>query len=328
MRTLLLAVLAFSVFWSARATAAGHSARLIYIRDKASLACADEDGVRTAVTKRLGYDPFVAYADMTIVAEVKGRPGGGFVAALRIVQSDGMSAGDRSLASRDCRELVDALALTLSIIVDPVTATRGPQAEPPPEPAPIMPPEPPPPVPAPAPPPAPLPPPPAPRPERVSILVLAAPFVSAGEAPSVAAGGILALSLRTRSLSLGVEARADLPASRSVGAGGIIHSHTVSGWVVPCAHLRWLDGCALVGGGAIFADSTGVGEPGSATGAYFAAGVRVGATLELGTTLVVRPFVDGLIQPFRPVYEVAGAAAYRLSVAGGDAGIAVGARFR
>ena len=281
----LCVVLAVVSAWDAVAEAAEHSARLVYMRTGEATVCTDEEGLRSAVGKRLGYDPFVLYSPMTIVVEVHPRASGGFEAELRISGPGDITIGQRSLASpsHDCRELVDALALNLSLAIDPVKAMHPSPSVPADE------------APAAPPPPAEAPPPTlAPvvvaadrgdarattwRPE--SLIFLSA-YGSAGQAPALTAGAILASQWRWRSLSLGVEARADWPASRAVAAQGSIRSHSVSGWLVLCYYRGWFGGCAVAGIGEVFAESLAIGSPASDSAPYLAAGPRAVATFPVG----------------------------------------------
>ncbi len=321
--------------WTNDAAAAGHSARLVYVRAKDAVACTDEEGVRAAVARRLGYDPFVGFAEMTLVVDVRRGPGSGFTADLRVVHADGVAVGRRVIETKhpDCRDLVDALALTMSIVVDPVSVLRGDAsaAETPagPQPPPPEPPPPPPVSPDPSPanegsPVADVPP---PASARLRPLLAVAPFGSVAEGPGLALGGIVHLSLEASSFSLGVEARADLPSQRDIAGGGSLRSHSASGWLLPCADYRWLEGCVLVGVGAVFAESTGVAFPRSDVGVYFGAGARAAATFPLTPLVVVRPFVDGIVQPFPARYDLSGVTVYRLPTFGADVGLMLGARF-
>ena len=313
---------------SLRAAAATRSTHLVYVRAANAARCADEAGVRAAVSVRLGYDPFVAYAETTLIVEIRAAAGGGFEADVRVVEGNGVEAGHRKIAVRDpdCQAAIDALALTLSIIVDPVAALRPARAE-------VVPPPPPPPPPAPSlsvptPPPEPplAPPPPAAPANRAWVpSVSLSPFASVGEAPSVTAGLLVSAALRARSVSLGVDLRADLPAGASF-ASGTVQSHTVTAWLVPCAHAAWLDACALVGAGALFASSD-VASSATRTAFTWSFGARVGASVPITARLFARAFVDLVVTPAEVRYELGGAEVDHLPPVGGDAGIGLGVRF-
>jgi hypothetical protein len=101
---------------------AGVSSRIIYSRVEGELSCPDESVLRAGVAQRLGYDPFVAYAKTTVVAELF-RDGSKLRARAYIVDDNGERRGSRELASEtdDCGQLVSALALAISIALDPMT---------------------------------------------------------------------------------------------------------------------------------------------------------------------------------------------------------------
>ena len=104
---------------------AGQSARLVYSRTADASSCPDERGLRQAVARRLGYDPFVAASMNTVVAELRG-DGEGLKARVYVIREGNQAGGSRELASpsRDCTELLAAIALAISIAVDPDALDR------------------------------------------------------------------------------------------------------------------------------------------------------------------------------------------------------------
>jgi hypothetical protein len=110
---------------------AGQSARLVYSRTQDASGCPDEPGLRQAVARRLGYDPFVAASPNTVVAELRGE-GESLKARVYVIREGNRAGGARELAAptHDCTELSAAMALAISIAVDPdaldrVEATPG-----------------------------------------------------------------------------------------------------------------------------------------------------------------------------------------------------------
>jgi hypothetical protein len=106
---------------------AGQSARLVYSRTAEASSCPDEHGLRQAVARRLGYDPFVAASMNTVVAELRGEgEGEGLKARVYVIREGNQAGGSRELASpsRDCTELLAAIALAISIAVDPDALDR------------------------------------------------------------------------------------------------------------------------------------------------------------------------------------------------------------
>src|SRR5262249_18357643 len=92
---------------------------------------------------RLGYDPFFPWAKVTVVAHVR-REGGVYRAEVTLVDEQGVSRGTRELSSQgdDCTPLVGALALGISLALDPLSLPGKPSAPEPPANAPEAPAEP------------------------------------------------------------------------------------------------------------------------------------------------------------------------------------------
>ena len=104
---------------------AGQSARLVYSRTAEAAACGGESGLRQAVARRLGYDPFVASSVNTVVAELRGE-GDGLKARVYVIRDGNLAGGARELtsAARNCTELIAAVALAMSIAIDPDSLDR------------------------------------------------------------------------------------------------------------------------------------------------------------------------------------------------------------
>ena len=112
---------------------AAPSARLAYVREAGAESCPDEEGLRRAVAARLGYDPFFVWARVTVVAHVR-KDAGAYHAEVTLVDEGGVSRGKRAVTSPgdDCAPLVGALALTISLALDPLSlAPAQPATEPP-----------------------------------------------------------------------------------------------------------------------------------------------------------------------------------------------------
>jgi hypothetical protein len=106
-------------------------ARLVSLRGPATETCPPESDLRDAVAARLGYDPFFTWARDTLFVEVAAEPPGGFVARVKLVDGDNTVRGERELHARKaCADLVPALALTISLAIDP---TAGEGKAPPPD---------------------------------------------------------------------------------------------------------------------------------------------------------------------------------------------------
>ena len=294
---------------------AGVSSRLIYGRPPDVRDCPDEAALRRAVAERLGYDPFVAQARTTVVAEVF-RDGGILKARAHWMGEDGITRGSRELVSdgNDCKELVSALALAVSIALDPIASTGAP----PPSPEVAVP------VDAGSAPgsddvdPAPTPisvtpvahesrsaaadaPPPRRRdaPQHAwGLAVGARGFVQTGLLPAAGAG--IAAFARFRSAgfwSLALEGQADLPASRNATDGpGRVEAWSLTASLIPCAHYSVAGLCALGTIGQILSEGSGVTAPRSDSAFYASLGLRALLGWELGQAIGVELHTD-LIAP-------------------------------
>src|SRR4051794_17297320 len=85
--------------WTATASAAP-SARLVYGRGAEADACPDEAALRSAVSTRVGYDPFFPYSPRAVVATIRGGEGGGFPARIEL-GDDQRATAVRELVSRE-----------------------------------------------------------------------------------------------------------------------------------------------------------------------------------------------------------------------------------
>ncbi|MGA7121472.1 MAG: hypothetical protein WBY94_15310 [Polyangiaceae bacterium] len=260
---------------SALATASAH---LVYLRGPGAEQCAGEQALRGAVSARLGYDPFFAWARDTLFAEIQ-RSGGVFRAVVKLVDENNLQRGAREISVKgdDCSVVIDAIGLTISLTIDP-SSVLGATAEP-----------------------APLPP--APRPSDEAPDPGLSPPLPAGEgirptpafsrplslhagagvigsvdaAPSPTAGANVFVGLGWRALSLDLEGRADYPAT---GTGNLVADSQVRSWLfagslVPCVHVGVAFGCAVVSLGALGASAKSL-HPTDSYGLWSAAGGRLG----------------------------------------------------
>lgn len=320
-------------------------ARLVYTRAAAASACPDQKAVQRAVAERLGYDPFTAAADTTIAVSIA-KGARGLAADVERRDKKGQSLGSRRIESEGegCDELAGALALAISIAVDPAAAMALPAPSPDKaagdkpagdkpsgdkpsgdKPAPEKPagdgapPE----KPAADKPAADKPsgdkpaagrasPPAAPgtdAPPPAPLLFAAGAGVlgAAGAAPEVSFGLLVGVEMGRAWWSIGLEGRADLPASARLAGGGTVSTTLLQARLLPC--LRWspLFACAALSGGALSGASAGVAQPAHVTTPYLSAGLRGGAELALGRRFRLRGQLD-LDAPFtRTTLRVDGA---------------------
>ncbi|HEY8038517.1 MAG TPA: hypothetical protein VIF15_01935 [Polyangiaceae bacterium] len=317
---------------SSREVRAGASARLTYVRGPGAEKCPGEQAIRAAVSTRLGYDPFFPWAHDTLFVEVT-RGGGAFHVEIKMVDQDNLQRGARSLAVKgsDCAAVVDAMALTISLTIDP-SSIAGPTAPPPPPPP--EPPAPPPPAPDPAPEPprdAPAPPPPPPEAVQAHLGVTAASAL--GSSPGLAAGGAAFVGVRWRALSLDVEARGDLPATGAGNTAGVrVQSWLLAGSVVPCLHLGVGYACVVASGGSLTATAVqGVTSPQTSGGLWLAVGPRLGVELPLSDSFALRGYGEILVTPVKTELDLGSRPptqqVYTFSPVSGGVGIGVAWRF-
>ncbi len=314
---------------SAQASAAP-SARLVYMRDANSASCPDESAVRAAVAARLGYDPFVAYATSTMFAEIW-RDGQVYRARIRLVDSKDVTRGARELVQpgERCSDIVDTMALTMSIAIDPLSLATPPTPRLQPEPSKPADPEPTGELPQPIVQnqermPADTRPPRTPEPDPVDTSAVhlegaVGPTAWIGSAPDPTLGIIANGLVRWRDVSALVEGRADLPASRALPEA-TARTSLIVGTLGACGHASAFFACATSSLGGLHAEARGITAPRDSTTLHAAAGGRAGLVLALSTRLSVRAQIDGVfvLTPHR--LAVDGQTVYTLpSVAAGTA---------
>ncbi|HVY45416.1 MAG TPA: hypothetical protein VHB21_06030 [Minicystis sp.] len=253
--------------------------------------CADEAETAHAVAERLGYDPFDGGA-RDVVRVVLAPRGRELVARIERLDGDGASAGAREIGStaRDCKELSASVALEIAIALDASRALLAPAPlAAAPEKAPSV---------------------AAPRARTARRRLTATPprhvveakrvRVSAGvdahgafgSAPGPAFGVGVHGDVALGRLELGLEGRADLPASTRAPRGGEVSGQALFASVVPCAHVAWFVGCAVASAGALLGSAAG--SPAGARGAtpFAGAGLRAAIDLPVGSRLTLRPYVE------------------------------------
>ena len=321
-----LAVLALTAL--ARDAAASPTSRLVYVRGAGAESCPDEPEMRRAVATRLGYDPFRPLASTTLTAEVR-RENGVFRGRVRLVDDAGVERGARDLESRaaDCRDLTTAMALSMSIAIDPLSLMGPRPADPEVVDQPLSP------VPVPVPVPVPdlppsgtddarqPPPPPPDDPLRLSFAL--ATHITFGIAPAPSLGLRLSAEIRTTRLSLGLEGRLDLPASAETAEGGRSRTSLSGGTLVPCVRvpLAWACGVLLVA--RVDAEAVDVTSPRSEGFLFLGAGGRLVTAIPLGQDFSLRLGGDILAHPLPFELTVNGRRIYRSSTVSALAGLGI-----
>ncbi|MGM0575605.1 MAG: hypothetical protein ACQEXJ_07745 [Myxococcota bacterium] len=286
--------------------------------------CPAAASLRGEVAVRLGYDPFVAGGHPVVRVDIS-RSRRGLVGRVRLERRGGAVLGERTVgaAAGRCGELVRALALSVSLVLDAEAATRpgDPRRE-----ADLRPvgrrgrrdPEP------------PAPPPPAPaepdRPGPAGWLGLGG-LGALGAAPDVTGGAWAAVGLGWERATLSVEIRADVPSGTEAG-GGRVEAGGVVATVAPCLRFGPARACALAGGGVLLVHGVGLdGEPRRAT-PFAAVGLRAGAVWRFAERWRLDARLDLRAPLARTSLRVGGEVVWRTPVVDGSLGLGVGWRFR
>lgn len=295
------------------------SARLVYVRGQGAESCPGEMELRLSVAHRLGYDPFNTGSRRTIMAVMEGNDQR-LTARMELVDEKGMSQGERKLeAALDrCDDLIRALALSMSIAIDP-EHTGPPDADAPPlfrfgEPggkasrtdssAER----------------------PGPREEsRDAPLFLRFGLggqVALGVAPAPAAGFLVVGSPRYRNFSIALEYRTDATASRLLANGARIESSLMTGNIAPCFHFDPGFVCGTASFGVVRASSDAA-QAAEDSALFAAAGIRVGTEWQLARPLVLRTHADLLAALTRPHIELDGVSVWEMPAVSGSLGLAL-----
>jgi len=274
---------------------AAEKARLVYVRGGGAQDCPDEVKLRLWVVARLGYDPFSPQASNVVIARVEARDAE-LAGDVEIVDAQGVSAGRRELVSpgSGCQVLARAMALSISLAIDPERASQ-------PRPEPIEPeaghpsdakasePEPPAAEPTPAErsptdsAPASTHTPAAGKSLATPRAFGAAAFVTnLGALPAAAFGGELALGLRLRRWSLALQGRALQSTDRGVAPRGEVSGSILGGGVSGCWHVEPIAACLVGQAGLQRLSSSGVTHADSSSGLYGAVGPRLVGHAPLG----------------------------------------------
>lgn len=289
--------------------------RLEYVRATGAEQCPEESYFRDTVERRVSYAPFATSAPARLLVTIS-REGARYRGRWEVLDAAGLvrrrdipPAGVAALA--DCYNLVQGLGLAFAIELEPLGRAVATV-----EPAPVVPqPTPPPParpVEAPSPPVKPTV---VDRPYFVALSGLAA----FAETPDPAGGASLAFGRRWGWWSLSGEVHALLSLNNALDGG--IHStlYRVTGVLLPCAHWRWLLGCAVLEAGALGATSDAP-QPLSGSSFVGGAGLRLGLQVPLGDRIALRLAADGLIALPRVALVLDGLERWRTPAVSASAG--------
>jgi hypothetical protein len=256
------------------------SAATVSLSYRAPPECPDEATLRQLVAARLGNDPFVAEAPSRVSIQVV-TP----TQAEVVLESPGTPTRRKSLTAQSCTELLQSVAVTVALVVDPLIKKPEPEAPPrvtEPEPKPAPPPSPP-----------------------VAEVPAATPLrwrISAGATVNgglaVGPQPVLRLAGRVHGevWSLGLEGRFAWPVLGQL-AQGALSTSAILGAVVPCLHWKWLAGCADVSLGGLRLEGSALANATAATVFHASAGLRALLTLPVTERFAVSLMLEGQV-PF------------------------------
>lgn len=285
-------------------------ARLVYVRGDGADECPEELDLRLWVIARLGYDPFSPQASRVVLARVEQQLEA-LHGSVELVDRDGKATGRRELSSPlgRCQELARALALSISLAVDPERASAPPKGveEPPPrEPA-----EPPPPQET------------APRaidavgPRPLHWFTSASLVGGVAILPAAALGGAVGVGLRADRFSLALEARALSSFAREVAPRGELSGALFGGGPVGCWWPGRFAGCLTTVVGAQRVGSAEISRPDSSTGLYWGIGARLMFQAPVSSSLRFTVAAEGLLNLSRNDVRLSNVEIWRAPPLGG-----------
>jgi hypothetical protein len=259
----------------------------VALRYEAPAGCPDEPALRQLVAARLGVDPFLSEAPSVVTVKVS--PGAPLQAEVAL-ESPNAPIRRKTLTGRDCSELMQSVAVTVALVVDPVLK----RVEPEPEPAP------PPPVveekkPEPAPPAPPVQSPPEPPAEPLHWMLSVGGSANFGQAITAQPTVRFETRLRTGTLSsIGLEGRIAFPVTGSLTQGQLTTS-ALLGSVVPCLHYKWLAGCADFTAGSLRLEGQALAGARAASVFHAMVGLRARFSVPLSDFFAVGAFLEGQV---------------------------------
>jgi hypothetical protein len=277
------------------------------------LSCPDEATLRRLIAARLGNDPFVDDGEALVTVRLKAGPP--VFADVLLESPRGAAPRRKSLSGSDCTSLLNSVAITVALTVDPLLH----QSEPPPVSAPPLVVESPP---APAPVPAPVI---TPAPVKQEPAVRGS--LSAGASLNLGLSLVVQPTLRLEGRlhfsvwSLGLEGRFGWPVSGALPDGGLLTTSTVLGAVVPCLTWRWLSGCADLSLGALRLEGQALAAARQATVFHASVGLRALFTVPLGEHFGLGVMAEGQVPLTRASALVGSVRVWTVAPVGGGLGL-------
>lgn len=277
------------------------------------LACPDEATLRRLVAARLGNDPFVDEGDALVTVRLKAGPP--VFAEVLLESPRGAAPRRKALSGADCTSLLNSVAITVALTVDPLLR----KSEPPPVSAPPLVVESPP-TPTPAPPVTP------PAPEKKPEPPVRG-SLSAGASLNLGLSLVVQPTLRLEGRlhfsiwSLGLEGRFGWPVSGALADGGALTTSAVLGAVVPCLTWRWLSGCVDLSLGALRLEGQALAAARQATVFHASVGLRALFAVPLGDSFSLGVLAEGQVPLTRASALVGTTRVWTVAPIGGGLGL-------
>ncbi len=241
--------------------------------------------LRSRVASRLGYDPFGADEGMFVSAIVR-REGKPLRGDLEFTDESGKPAGKKTLrsATGDCDSLLSAMAVAISIAIDPLRLTQPETRSAPPEvPSGPRQPE-----------PARVDPPTSEKSDPWLLRVVLGAGAGVGVVPSATPVLSFGAGARHRALSLDLvghyyfseSTSASLtPSTGTATTAPRVSGSLVSGSLLPCGHVGAFAACAVLQVGRFEGEGQGVDLPKKARGTFAALGARLAGEFPIGKSV-------------------------------------------
>lgn len=250
-----------------------------------------------AIAERLGYSPFVESSQLR-ASVVIGERSGQLEARLTIQRRPGPESTRVLVGASDCVALHEALALSLSLAIDPLTFSRPrpastePNIEPPTQMGPLPPPE---------PRAEPASPEPSPLPAKppLSVSLGATVGVDSGQHPTVRPTLALFGTLGGRSLRGLLEGFALMPSRLEVGPGST-ELFSIGATAGFCGHLSVAYGCAVVRAAGLRFEGRDLAEASTGWLPSVGAGARIGLVWPEASTFAITAHVEARVALLRP----------------------------
>jgi hypothetical protein len=276
------------------------------------LACPDEAALRRLIAARVGHDPFVDDGEALVTVRLKAGPP--VLGEVLLESPRGAAPRRKSLSGTDCASLLNSVAITVALTVDPLLRPAPAPSLPPPvvdaAEAPVQ---------------APAPGPyekqaPAAPPSTMSASLSVGASVNLGLAPLAQPTLRLEGRLHGSLWSVGLEGRFAWPVTGALTEGSLTTSAVLAA-VVPCLTWKWLSGCADVSAGALRLEGLELSAARAATVFHASVGLRAVVAVPLGERLRLGVMAEGQVPLTRASALVGTTRVWTVSPVGGGLGL-------